>query len=79
MSWLKDALTEINGKVFDLKRISAATFVVGFHVNEVYAVFWRHVPFDMAGYTVAVAGMLTAIGGTILLGRTGEQPMDRPQ
>lgn len=73
--WLKDALTEVNGTTFDLKRISAASFVVGFHANEVYAVFVRHVLFDMTAYVVSVAGMLTAIGGALLIAKSTEQPM----
>ena len=73
--WLRDALTEVNGKSFDLKRISAATFVIGFHVNQVYDVFWRHAPFVMRDYAVTTGLMLAALGAAIALGRTAEAPV----
>jgi len=72
MSFIKDALTEKNGKAWDLKRIGAATFLIGFHANELYDVFWRHAPFAMKDYAIAAGMMLTAVGAAIALGNNAE-------
>ena len=73
--WLRDALTEVNGKSFDLKRLSAASFLLGFHVNQIYAVFWRHSEFVMRDYALSVGLMLASLGAAIALGRTAEAPV----
>jgi hypothetical protein len=75
MSWIKDVLTEVNGESFDIKRVTAATMVIGFHANETYSVFFQHIPFDLQQYAIAASAMLAAIGASIALGVKGEAPI----
>ena len=72
MSFIKDALTEKNGKAWDLKRISAVTFIIGFHANELYDVFWRHAPFFMKDYAVAAGMMIASLGAALALANSSE-------
>ena len=75
MKWFKDALTEIDGQSWDLKRIAGASVLVGFHANAIYSTFVLRTPPSLQDYGIGAGLIVGAIGAAIFAGAKAEAPV----
>jgi hypothetical protein len=71
-TWLKQAFTEANNEVLDLKRVLGAYVSVVWTGLGGYAVIALHQPFPFLEAATGAAAILGAVGGAIAVARKAE-------
>lgn len=83
MSLLQDITTGLDGKSYDVGRISAVVTVANAIGLSIYDVVWQHAHFDLQAYGIGAGALFAGLGALLKLkensepGSTQERAEDR--